>query len=86
MDDLLRATACRMQLTEPEEVAAFAIKGIRAGRFWLIPESETGDRMFQKAREQQHLGARKIRRTSFRRLMRKRVALVCVIFAPICAA
>jgi NAD(P)-dependent dehydrogenase (short-subunit alcohol dehydrogenase family) len=46
MDDLLRATGLKMQLTEPEEVAAFAIEGIRAGRFWLIPDSESTDEMF----------------------------------------
>ena len=30
-------------VTEPEEVAAFALDGIAAGRFWLLPESERSD-------------------------------------------
>lgn len=46
MSDLLRATGLKMQMTEPEEVALFAIEGVRSGRFWLIPESETNDELF----------------------------------------
>lgn len=30
-------------VTEPEEVAAFALEGVAAGRFWLLPESERSD-------------------------------------------
>lgn len=30
-------------VTEPEEVAAFALDGVAAGRFWLLPESERSD-------------------------------------------
>jgi NAD(P)-dependent dehydrogenase (short-subunit alcohol dehydrogenase family) len=30
-------------VTEPEEVAAFALDGVAAGRFWLLPESERAD-------------------------------------------
>lgn len=45
MEDLMRTTGLEMQLTEPEEVATFALNGIRQGRFWLIPESDRGDKM-----------------------------------------
>ena len=45
MDDLIQATGLKMQLTEPEEVAAFAIEGVRAGRFWLLPAHEMTDSM-----------------------------------------
>ena len=47
MQDLVRTTGLKMQLTEPEEVADFAINGIKAGRFWLLPESEDGDKMIR---------------------------------------
>jgi NAD(P)-dependent dehydrogenase (short-subunit alcohol dehydrogenase family) len=30
-------------VTEPEEVARFALDGVAAGRFWLLPESERAD-------------------------------------------
>lgn len=45
MDDLLRTTGLQMKLTEPEEVAEFALAGIRSGRFWLIPASDDNDRL-----------------------------------------
>jgi NAD(P)-dependent dehydrogenase (short-subunit alcohol dehydrogenase family) len=54
MDDLLRTTGLKMKLTEPDEVADFALEGIRADRFWLIPESEDNDRLIA-ARTQQIL-------------------------------
>ena len=43
MEDLVRTTGLKMALTEPEEVASFALEGICQGRFWLLPESEDGD-------------------------------------------
>lgn len=43
MDDLLRTTGLQMKLTEPEEVSAFALEGVRAGRFWLLPENPEND-------------------------------------------
>jgi len=48
MEDLVRTTGLKMALTEPDEVADFALAGIRAGRFWLLPESAEND---QKLRE-----------------------------------
>jgi len=48
MEDLLKTTGLQMKLTEPEEVASFAIAGVRAGRFWLIPESEDNDRLIRR--------------------------------------
>jgi len=51
MQDLVRTTGLKMALTEPEEVADFAIEGVRAGRFWLIPESAEND---DKVRERVH--------------------------------
>ncbi len=43
MEDLLRTTGLKMMLTQPEEVSAFALEGLRSGRFWLIPESPDND-------------------------------------------
>ncbi|ARS27673.1 SDR family NAD(P)-dependent oxidoreductase [Sphingomonas sp. KC8] len=43
MEDLVRTTGLKMALTEPEEVASFAIEGVRQGQFWLLPESADGD-------------------------------------------
>jgi len=43
MEDLLKSTGLKMKLTEPEEVSAFALAGVRAGRFWLLPESAEND-------------------------------------------
>ena len=48
MEDLVRTTGLKMALTEPDEVADFALAGIRAGRFWLLPESADND---EKLRE-----------------------------------
>lgn len=47
MQDLVEATGLKLALTEPEEVADFAVDGVRQGRFWLIPESENGDEMIR---------------------------------------
>jgi len=52
MDDLLRTTGLKMKLTEPEEVAEFALAGIRTKKFWLIPENPEGDRMVAARTEQ----------------------------------
>lgn len=43
MQDLVRTTGLKMQLTEPDEVATFALDGIRRGDFWLIPASADAD-------------------------------------------
>jgi NAD(P)-dependent dehydrogenase (short-subunit alcohol dehydrogenase family) len=48
MEDLVRTTGLKILLTEPEEVAAFALEGIRQGNFWLLPVSTEND---QKVRE-----------------------------------
>lgn len=45
MEDLVRVTGLKLQLTEPDEVSAFALDGVREGRFWLLPVSEDGDAM-----------------------------------------
>lgn len=47
MQDLVKTTGLNIALTEPEEVADFAVEGLRAGRFWLLPESEKGDEMLR---------------------------------------
>lgn len=47
MQELVEKTGLKISLTEPEEVADFAVDGIKAGRFWLLPESETGDAMLR---------------------------------------
>ena len=52
MQDLMRTTGLKMALTEPEEVAEFAVAGVRAGRFWLIPESENGDQLLRTRTEE----------------------------------
>lgn len=43
MEDLVKTTGLKMALTEPDEVAAFALEGVRDGRFWLLPESADND-------------------------------------------
>jgi NAD(P)-dependent dehydrogenase (short-subunit alcohol dehydrogenase family) len=40
----LREAGLPFAATPLEEVAAFAVQGIREGRFWLLPESEHADR------------------------------------------
>ncbi len=45
MEDLVRVTGLKLQLTEPDEVSAFALDGVRDGRFWLLPVSDDGDAM-----------------------------------------
>lgn len=47
MQELVQATGLKLALTEPEEVADFAVDSIRAGRFWLLPESAHGDEMIR---------------------------------------
>lgn len=43
MKELVEATGLKMQLTEPEEVAAHALECIRAARFWMLPASGAHD-------------------------------------------
>lgn len=52
MEDLVRTTGLQLQLTEPEEVAAFALGGVRAGRFWLLPDSADNDGLIAARTEQ----------------------------------
>ncbi|MXO73621.1 SDR family NAD(P)-dependent oxidoreductase [Altererythrobacter aerius] len=52
MEDLLKTTGLKMKLTEPEEVADFALDGVRSGRFWLIPPSEDNDRLIAARTDQ----------------------------------
>ena len=47
MEDLIAATGLKMQLTEPDEVAQFALQGILENRFWLLPESADADKHIQ---------------------------------------
>ena len=52
MEDLAKASGIKnMQLTEPEEVAEHCLAGIREGRFWILPESETNDSKFRARAE-----------------------------------
>lgn len=52
MEDLAKASGIKnMQLTEPEEVAEHCLEGIRAGRFWILPESEANDAKFRARAE-----------------------------------
>jgi len=52
MQDLVKATGLNIALTAPEEVADFAVVGLRTGRFWLLPESERGDEMIRLRTEE----------------------------------
>jgi len=52
MEDLLRTTGLKLKLTEPEEVSAFALAGVRAGRFWLLPESPDADALIAARTDQ----------------------------------
>ena len=47
MQDLVKATGLKLALTEPFEVADFAIDSLRRGCFWLLPESEQGDELMR---------------------------------------
>lgn len=48
MQDLAKASGINnMQLTEPEEVAEHCLAGIRAGQFWILPQSDTNDARFK---------------------------------------
>lgn len=48
MADLAKASGIKnMQLTEPEEVAATCLDGMRAGNFWILPASEKNDDKFR---------------------------------------
>lgn len=47
MQELVQTTGLNIALTEPAEVADFAVEQLRHGRFWLLPESETGDEMIR---------------------------------------
>ncbi len=52
MADLAKASGLAdMQLTEPEEVAATCLAGMRAGDFWILPPSERGDAQFKARAE-----------------------------------
>ncbi|HWT44268.1 MAG TPA: SDR family NAD(P)-dependent oxidoreductase [Sphingopyxis sp.] len=52
MEDLVRTTGLQLKLTEPGEVSAFALDGVRAGRFWLLPESGENDVLIAARTEQ----------------------------------
>ena len=52
MEDLVRTTGLKLKLTEPDEVSAFALDGVRAGRFWLLPESGENDVLIAARTEQ----------------------------------
>ena len=44
MADLIKASGLKdMPLTEPEEVAETCLQGILAGKFWILPASESND-------------------------------------------
>lgn len=48
MQQLLETTGLKMKLTEPDEVASFALAELQKGKFWLLPESEENDAKFQE--------------------------------------
>lgn len=52
MEDLLKSTGLKLKLTEPEEVATFALDGIRKGLFWLIPDSPDSDALIAARTDQ----------------------------------
>lgn len=52
MEDLLRTTGLKLKLTEPDEVSAFALDGVRAERFWLLPESSDNDALIAARTDQ----------------------------------
>lgn len=47
MQELVQATGLKLQLTEPEEVAAFALQGLKDGHFWLVPANPDGDKVLE---------------------------------------
>lgn len=52
MADLAKASGLKnLLLTEPEEVAETCLAGIRAGKFWILPPSDTGDAQLRSRTE-----------------------------------
>ena len=44
----MRAAGRKVQMTEPEEVAAHALEGIRTGAFWILPRGGGSDDMIRR--------------------------------------
>ena len=43
MQELAEKSGVKFQLTEPGEVAAYCLRGVEAGQFWIMHESMVGD-------------------------------------------
>lgn len=47
-EQAMKAAGREARMTEPEEVAAHALEGIRTGTFWILPEGGSSDDMIRR--------------------------------------
>ncbi|NUP49021.1 MAG: SDR family NAD(P)-dependent oxidoreductase [Catenulispora sp.] len=47
-EQAMKAAGLEARMTEPEEVAAHALAGIRTGAFWILPEGGSSDDMIRR--------------------------------------
>lgn len=47
-EQAMKAAGLEARMTEPEEVAAHALEGIRTGTFWILPEGGRSDDMIRR--------------------------------------
>ncbi|RJF88806.1 SDR family NAD(P)-dependent oxidoreductase [Oleomonas cavernae] len=48
MRELVEATGLKMALTEPEDVASFALESVQADRFWMFPPSDAHNAILRR--------------------------------------
>lgn len=48
MRELAEKSGVQFQLTEPEEVAAYCLRGVETGQFWIMHEAMMGDPRFER--------------------------------------
>jgi short-subunit dehydrogenase len=47
-EQAMKAAGLEAKMTEPEEVAAHALEGIRTGTFWILPKGGSSDDMIRR--------------------------------------
>ena len=51
MEELAKSAGIGFQLTEPDEVAAMALEGVREGRFWILSREGKSDASLRRRTE-----------------------------------